>query len=312
MRRSIPSIGYDGPVRLLHVTDTHLGVDRWYRGAPSGWRRGDDHLAAFRAALAPAFAGEVDLVLHTGDLFDRSRPPPRAVAAAVALLTEVARCVPVLVLPGNHDRRGLRAHLGGDLPGVTVVDEAAPVRLAGLRLAIVPYLPDADGWAAAAAFACHGGVDLLLAHQAFDGVRVPGFTFRVGAQADTVGAAHLPVGVRHILCGHIHPRQVVDVGEAVVVHPGSSERTSFGEREETKGTAIWELGGAPTWRFVDGATRPMHVVDGPEDLDAVGAGDLVLLRGAAQDAEVERAALARGGWVSPWAPPTAQLPLFGR
>ncbi|MDP2306828.1 MAG: metallophosphoesterase family protein [Pseudomonadota bacterium] len=297
-------------MRILHVTDTHLGADRWFRGAPAGWRRGDDHLAALETALAPAYGGEVDLVVHTGDLFDRSRPSARAVKEAVRVLSDLGRVVPSVIMPGNHDRRGLRVHLG-TIPGVEIVDEAANVRIAGLRLAMVPYLATAGAWAAAAAAACRGGVDLVLAHQAFDGVRVPGFTFRVGAAPDTVGAAHLPPDVRFVLCGHIHPRQVVPVGDAVVVHPGSTERTAFSERTEAKGTALWDLGGAvPTWRFVDGSARPMHVVSHPDTLADVGPGHLVLLKGAAETVEVERAALARGAWVSPWAAPTAQMALF--
>ena len=37
---------------------------------------------------------------------------------------------------------------------------------------------------------CVGGVDALVAHQAFDGDRVPGFSFRVGRPADTLGVEH--------------------------------------------------------------------------------------------------------------------------
>ena len=62
-------------MRILHVTDTHLGYEAWFRGAPPGWSRADDHLEAFRLALRPAFQEEVDLVVHSGDLFNRSTPP---------------------------------------------------------------------------------------------------------------------------------------------------------------------------------------------------------------------------------------------
>ncbi len=298
-------------MRLLHVTDTHLGVDRWFRGAPPGWRRADDHLAAFRAALAPAFAGEVDAVVHTGDVFDRSRPPPRAVAEAAALFAELGRRVPVVVMPGNHDRRGLRAHLTNPIPGVELVDAPAVVSLGAVRRGMVPYLPNAAAWGGAAARLARAGVDALCAHQAFDGVRVPGLVFRVGKHADTVGAAHLPAGVRHVLCGHIHPRQVVTVGEARVVHPGSTERTAFSERDETKSAAVWAFGAGPTWRWIDLAARPMHVVRAEADLEGVPAEGLVRLEGEARHAEIERAVFARGGWVEAWAAPSPQVRLFG-
>jgi DNA repair exonuclease SbcCD nuclease subunit len=301
-------------MRILHVTDTHLGIDRWFRGAPRGWRRSDDHLAAFRLAVTPALHGEVDLVVHTGDLFDRSHPPAKAVAAAAALLAEVARIVPVVLLPGNHDRQGLRAHLTTPIPGLHVLDTAAAISHAGLRLAIVPYLASAAAWAAAAREVCSDGVDLLLAHQAFDGVRVPGFVFREGASPDTVGPRHMPPHVSHVLNGHIHPRQAVRVGDTLVVHPGSAERTAFSEHTDTKGTAIWELGAAQPWRFVDLPTRPMVVVRTPDDLALVSPEALVLVTGAAPDlaADLDAAALARGAWVASVArpAPTPQISLF--
>ncbi|MFN7142481.1 MAG: hypothetical protein ACK4YP_01795, partial [Myxococcota bacterium] len=122
---------------------------------------------------------------------------------------------------------------------------------------------------------------------------------------------HLPAGVHHFLCGHIHPRQAVHVGDALVVHPGATERTAFSERDEAKGVALWELEGAVTWRWIDLPARPMHVVRTAADLAGVPAEGLVRLEGDARHGEVERAVLARGGWVEAWAAPSPQLRLFG-
>jgi DNA repair exonuclease SbcCD nuclease subunit len=298
-------------VKLLHVTDTHLGVDRWFFGAPPGWRRAADHLAAFRAAVAPALAGEVDVVVHTGDLFDRSRPPARAVEEARGLLTELGRRAPVVLMPGNHDRRGLLGTIGTGIPGVQVHDAPARVVVAGVRLAVVPWMADARDWAAAAQRACEGGVDLLLAHQAFDGCRVERFVFRAGRQPDTVGPSQVPRGVSHVLSGHIRPRQSIRCGDAFVVFPGSSERTAFAERDEVKEVADWDLSRAPTFRWRTLPTRPMRRLASPDSLGEVAAGDLVQLVGAARTREFEREVLAAGGWVSPWAEPSRQLGLFG-
>jgi len=263
---------------------------------------------AFRRALEPALREEVDLVVHTGDLFNRSRPPARTVARASALLREVARRVPVVLLPGNHDRRGLRRHLPHPDPGLVVVDRPTRVAVAGLALALVPFLRTAEGWAEGAHRAVGPGVDLLLAHQAFHGARVPGLVFRVGAQRDTVGAMHLPGGVRHVLCGHIHPRQVLRVGDAEVVHPGATERAAFSERGETKGYALWDLGGRISWRFVDLPSREMVVITRPVDLEAVVPGGLVRL---VTTAVSEAAVLERGGLlVGP--PPGASPPAPSR
>lgn len=280
-------------MRILHVSDTHLGLRQRVRGAPGGWSRADDHLSALRAALDLAL--DVDLVVHTGDLYDRSRPPGTTVAATAALLVATARRVPVVVLAGNHDRRGLSATVPLTTPGLHVVDHARHLRVAGLALAVVPFLADADGWAAAARRAVGGGADLLLCHQAVDGCQVPGFTFRARVQRDTLGERHLPPGVDHLLCGHLHPRQVVQVGHATVVMPGSTERTSFVERDQVKGAALWELERAPRWRWLDLPARPMVLVHTPADLDRVAPG--VLVRVVDADADLEAASLDRGGWL---------------
>lgn len=299
-------------MEILHVTDTHLGLRRYVRGGPPGWSRAADHLDGFRRALGPALAGEVDLVVHSGDLFDRSRPPAEAVLAAGALLTEVGRQVPVVLLPGNHDRHGLLRHFPRPPSGVHVVDAPERLRVAGVSLALVPFRRDAEHWADDAGRAWGGGADLLVAHQAFHGAWAPGITFHEGAQRDTVGVRHLPPGVRHVLCGHLHPRQVVRVGEAEVVQPGSTERTSFVERDQVKGYCRWTLDRRVTWRFVDLPTRPMAVVEGEADVAGVGPGTLVRCRRPDLEREVE----ARGGWlVGPHPllerPPPAPSPQLG-
>ena len=276
-------------MRILQLSDTHLGVrSRPPTGAPPGWSRADDHRLAFDRALA--LADSVDVVVHTGDLFDRSRPPRKAAEEAIQALAAIARRVPVIVLRGNHDRRGLHRNIP-PLPGLRVVDTAERIEIGGFVIGAVPHFYSADGWAAAARVA--EGADLLIAHQSFDGSRVPGFRFRVGTPHETVGEHHLPAGVRTIATGHLHPRQVVRLGDATIVHCGSTERTSFTEREQTKGVVRWSFGAAAEWDMIDLPSRPMAVVAVPSDLTRVAPGTLV----RAADPELEREAGARGGWV---------------
>src|SRR5881275_1876466 len=63
-------------VRILFLADTHLGFDLPVRPRIERRRRGHDFLANYTTALRPALAGEVDLVVHGGDVFNRSRPVP--------------------------------------------------------------------------------------------------------------------------------------------------------------------------------------------------------------------------------------------
>lgn len=265
-------------MRLLHLSDTHLGALIRVHGAPAGWDRMVDHRAALEAAVAPALAGEVDLVVHCGDLFHSGGPPSEEVWWAWDLLTRLAARVPTVLLAGKHDSKGLERHLPRNLPNLHLVDKAARLEVAGLTLGAVAYTKSPRTWQERAAAVCEGGVDLLLAHQPVDGAEDPGFSFRVGAQKETIGAAHLPEGVTHVLCGYVHRRQVVEVGDVAVVFAGAAERTGFAERFEAKGTAVWErIEGRWTWHFNDLPTRRMVVVDREEDIAGVREGDLVMV-----------------------------------
>lgn len=272
-------------MRLLHLSDTHLGM--------SGARGALARIAADAFARALARAQGVDLVVHSGDLFDRSRPPETAVRFAWELLARVAKDVPVLIIAGNHDRRGLFGALGDPPPGVTLVDTARIVPFGGLRLACVPHTPQADHWSAQARELSRQGADLWVAHNAFDGVRVPKFTFRVGRPPETVGAAGLPPGVRHVLCGHLHPRQTVMVGSATIVCAGSTVRTGFREGAPPKGTVRWDLGARVTYAFEPLTTPDWVLVQKEADLAPVCDGTVVRL-GRDAPPELAEVAASRG------------------
>ena len=66
-------------VRVLLLADTHLGFDLPVNPRVNRRRRGHDFLANYATALRPAINGEVELVVHGGDVFNRSRPPSSVV-----------------------------------------------------------------------------------------------------------------------------------------------------------------------------------------------------------------------------------------
>ena len=95
-------------MRVLLLADTHLGFDLPRRPRVERRRRGPDFFANFESALAPALAGEVDLVVHGGDLLYRSKVGRELVYRAFDPLVQVAASgVPVVVVPGNHERSAI-------------------------------------------------------------------------------------------------------------------------------------------------------------------------------------------------------------
>lgn len=86
-------------MRILHTSDWHVGkrLDRHDRM--------DEHRAVIDEVIEIADRHDVDLVVHSGDLFDRSSPPIEALRVALDGLVRLARGGgrPVVVVAGNHD-----------------------------------------------------------------------------------------------------------------------------------------------------------------------------------------------------------------
>lgn len=265
-------------VRVLFLSDTHLGLDLPSRPRVERRRRGDDLFESFERALEPATRGEAGVVVHGGDLFFRSRIPAWLAERVFARLAELAESgADVFWVPGNHERSSVPRGLLLTHPRIRVFDRPRTfvVRRNGLALALsgFPFAPDvralfpsllaATGHADVAA-----DMRLLCLHQAVEGAKVGpvGFTFREGA--DVLRGGDVPAGFAAVLSGHIHRAQVLARNLAgrplasPVLFAGSTDRISFAERNEPKGTFLLELdrngqGGTASWEFRELPVRPM-------------------------------------------------------
>jgi DNA repair exonuclease SbcCD nuclease subunit len=222
---------------------------------------------------------EVDLVVHGGDLLYRSRVPDGLIERAMAPLLEVAEAgIPVYLVPGNHERSRIPNLIWSSHPQLHIFDrprtfvcdsDEGPVALAGF-----PFVRKArsrfrdlliqTGYAESASVRA-----FLCTHLAFEGARVgvSDYTFRRGD--DVVRGKDIPEAITAVFSGHIHRAQVLteDLSGrplgAPVIYPGSVERTSFVEREETKGYFVVYVGrdGTVEPAFHELETRPMFVVE---------------------------------------------------
>ena len=243
-------------IKVLLLADTHLGFDLPSRPRVDRRRRGPDFFANTRRALEPALAGEVDLVVHGGDLLFRSKVRPGLVAQALEPLLAVAdRGVPVVLVPGNHERSALPYPMLAAHEHLHLLDRPRTVRLdlAGTRVAVGGFPCERDEIrdrfrslvSECGLLEADAAIRLLCLHQTVEGARVEGHTFRSGR--DVVRGRNIPPGVAAVLCGHIHRAQVLHrdlAGRALaapVFYPGSVERTSLAERGEAKGYLILEV-----------------------------------------------------------------------
>ncbi|MEP6494036.1 MAG: DNA repair exonuclease [bacterium] len=117
-------------MRLVHLSDLHLGYRQYQRLTPGGVnQREADVAATFRAAIDKIIAIAPDLIFIAGDIFHTVRPTNQAILHAFMQFSRLARSLPgakIVLVAGNHDTPR-SSETGGILRlfeqiGLTVVD----------------------------------------------------------------------------------------------------------------------------------------------------------------------------------------------
>jgi len=275
-------------VRILHTSDWHLGRSFHREGLLGAQAVWVDHL------LDVVASERVDLVVVSGDVYDRALPQVDAVALADEAFARLAASrARVVVTSGNHDsaqRLGFGSRLM-DAAGVHVRTDAAtagtpvllddahgPVAVYGL-----PYLdPDLlrEPWqlparsheAALAAAMARVRADLVrrpagtrsvvMAHAFVAGCRPSDSERDISVGGVSMVSSEVFAGVDYTALGHLHgPHQVSES----VRYSGSPLAYSFSEADQRKGSWLVDLGagGPATAEFVEAPVpRSLRVVRG--------------------------------------------------
>jgi len=238
---------------------------------------------------------EVDLVLHSGDIFDaKSTPTERLVVAG--WLSDVAMTAPVVIVRGNHDALG-DLELMGKIRSAhpIIVEEAAGVhyvtaaRTAGTNQIAVACLAwprkaellarlgdvgrETGEFAAAEALRSvllgfrqelekRDGPRVLLTHAMVRGSTTSAGQPLVGCDLE-LGVEDLALsGADLVALGHVHASQAFASADGTsMVYPGSPRRTAFGETER-KGYLVVEFDGhEPSWEFIETPATPMLLLE---------------------------------------------------
>lgn len=268
------------PVRVLHLADTHVGMENYGRINPETGlnQRLHDFLHSLDEAIDAAIASDVDLAVFAGDIYKTRDPTPthqREFAKRIQRLS--AAGIKVVLVAGNHD---LPASAGRatsvdifralDVPNVTVArtigthqvqTRSGPVQVIAfpwtVRSAVLAQ-PDFKNHTIAElnqAMIELNGAKLRQQAEALDPdlpALVVGhahvFGAKVGAERLlTMGSDpmyDLPTfdlpHVDYVALGHIHKHQALAYATPVV-YAGSIDRVDFGEEHEDKGFVLVEL-----------------------------------------------------------------------
>lgn len=85
--------------KIAHLADTHLGFRQY-----GLIEREEDFYNAFDNIINDIIEEDVDFVLHSGDLFETSKPPVNALLAAQKGFNKLYEAdIPIYTIAGNHD-----------------------------------------------------------------------------------------------------------------------------------------------------------------------------------------------------------------
>jgi DNA repair protein SbcD/Mre11 len=257
-------------VKIVHTSDWHVGR-RW-----KGIQRLDelnavlDHLATFIEDHS------IDLVLHTGDVFESRNPPAEAEQLVNRFLVRVGRSgAQMLVIAGNHDdplRLDARSLLT-EFVSVQILGRPRPAAKGGTRTietrsgekAIVAALPFAAPGAWVSALDIAGeeasahykyarmfdravqdlrgafrpdAVNILMAHTHIEGAVFGESERRVHISEDWAASPEaLPSNASYIALGHLHRPQKIQAA-APAYYAGSLLQMDFGEAGEEKSFVV--------------------------------------------------------------------------
>jgi len=229
-------------MRLVHMSDTHLGWRSLHRVDDSGRNQREcDVYDAFDRAVNKAIELAPDVVIHSGDLFDGYHPSSAALKVCLDGLGRLRDAgIPFVVIAGNHSTPRVAAAehvfsvLGSfDRDGLihAVFAKPARVRIGDLSVLAVPHVNDdaavRDALAAAAPDS-DAEYNVLVAHVGLDGLGHVGGSEAgsVTLSGETLEAAD---AFDYVALGHLHRFQ--DVRDNIA-YSGSLERLSWADDPE--------------------------------------------------------------------------------
>ncbi len=219
-------------MQFAHFADTHMGYRQY-----SLVERENDFFEVFQQAINEMISERPDFVVHSGDLFDYSRPPTRALLTAQkGILKLKEENIPIYAIAGNHD--------------IVMRKNALPPQILykdfGLKLISPnnPFYIEKDVFIGGAPFASKyhskqlierlqniekSSTDykkrILVLHQGIDRYIPYEYEIKIG---------DVPKSFNYCAFGHIHERVIDDFGEGKLAYPGSTEIWRSNELEGYK------------------------------------------------------------------------------
>ncbi|WP_414468925.1 metallophosphoesterase family protein [Methanobacterium sp. ACI-7] len=237
-------------MRFAHIADTHLGYRQY-----GLFERETDFYDHYSRLIDKIIEEKPDFIIHSGDLFETSRPPTKALLTAQENFLKLKDAkIPVYAIAGNHDivmrknalppqvlykKFGLKL-IGPknqfyDHEGVFI--GGSPYRSKYHSKSLLNNLEKLENAAQ------EYKKKIIVLHQAIDKYLPFEFELKVG---------DLPNSFNYYAMGHLHTRILEDFGEGKLAYPGCPE--------------IWRMDELGNYRK---RGKGFNLVDMDEDIPAV-------------------------------------------
>jgi len=232
-------------MQFVHMADTHLGYRQYGLS-----ERETDFLEVFDRAIEEVVNERPDFAIHSGDLFEYSRPPTRALLTAQKGIFRLKSAnIPFYAIAGNHDivmkKNALPPQVLFKDFGLKVISPKKPYYIENnVFIGGAPY---------ASKYTSKHLIDrlhevekasenyqktILVLHQGIDRYLPYEYEVKIG---------DLPKTFNYCAFGHIHERIIDDFGDGKLVYPGSTEiwrsNEVDGYKRNGKGFYLVDIGG---------------------------------------------------------------------
>lgn len=261
-------------VKIVHLADTHIDPTARYLG-PKEQERRRDFLKAFKYVVKKTLELRPDLLLVSGDLFDKVNPrnPARTwvMRAFRRLHSEGIR---IYAIGGNHDTpRSVEEgasplhelEAAGYIVFFSKVEEmeADNINVRGFKVCVsgASYdhtMPFDQDPLEVMRIPCEGDINIAMLHYNFSSVEAPPIW-----RAPTIKETNIPDNLHYLALGHYHGFRRIRLGKTFAVYSGSTERRSFVEENEEKGFVYAELDERSVRKlsFIKTNPRPLKTLD---------------------------------------------------
>lgn len=239
-------------LRLVHISDTHLGYFAYSRSDPEMGinQREADFYRSFTNAVDRIIEIKPDFVVHAGDLFDGVRPQNRAIDLALKQLIRLSESgAEIVLISGNHSTPKLREtgnifRIFEHLEGIHPIHEPGVTRVAmgDLTVHAVPHStnPSIEDSLAGVGPSTDTRYNVLLMHAGIDGSS----RYRTDhINQQMIAPESISPEFDYVALGHYH--EFAEVRDRMY-YSGSTERLGFGELGQKKGFIEVDLARAST------------------------------------------------------------------